>query len=139
MYKQVLTYTDFEDVEHTETFRFNLSERELSEMQMSSKGGFDKYLNAIVEEQDIAKVASVFKDVILKAYGELAPDGKSFIKKDENGRPLADKFEQTAAFDELFLQLMRDPDKATKFVTEIMPKRIRDEIAKQNAGNHPKI
>lgn len=128
MLKKKIKYLDFNDEEHEEVYRFHLSKRELSELQLSEKGGLDKYLQSILDSQDARKIKDTFKEIILMSYGELSPDGKSFIKKDANGRSLGEQFEQTAAFDELFMELLTNPESATEFVTKIMPADIQKQI-----------
>ena len=80
MLKKTITYTDYDDVERTETFYFNISESELTEMQLSTEGGLAERLQKMVDAQDVPSVTKVFKDIILKAYGEKSADGKYFRK-----------------------------------------------------------
>ena len=44
MYKKTVTYTDFDGVERTEDFWFNFTKAEITEMQLMTDGGLDKYL-----------------------------------------------------------------------------------------------
>ena len=65
-----ITYTDYNDVERTEKFYFNLSQAEVMEMEMSTEGGLVETINRIVEAQDGPTIIKIFKDLILKAYGQ---------------------------------------------------------------------
>lgn len=130
MLKKTITYTDYNDVERTEDFYFNLNKAELMEMEMSTTGGLAEMIKKIVAAQDSAAIIKVFKDLVLKAYGEKSADGKRFLKVDENGHPLSKNFEQTEAYSILFMELATDADEAAKFINGIVP---ADAAAKANA------
>lgn len=117
MLKKTITYTDYNDVERTEDFFFNLSKAEIMEMEMSTAGGFAESIQRIVAAQDAPAIIQTFKDLILKAYGIKSPDGKRFIKN----QALRDEFEQTEAYSILFMELATDADKASEFVNGITP------------------
>ena len=117
MIKQTINYTDYNGVERTEDHYFNLSEAELLEMEMSITGGLTEMINRIVAAQDAPSLIKIFKDLVLKAYGEKSPDGKRFIKSEE----LSTAFSQTEAYSKLFMKLATDADEAAKFVNGIMP------------------
>jgi hypothetical protein len=80
MLKKKITYVDFDGITRTEDFYFNLTKAEVTEMEMSTEGGLAKMLEKIVAAKDSKRIIEVFKDLILKAYGEKSPDGKRFIK-----------------------------------------------------------
>lgn len=122
MYKKVIEYTDYNGETRKDTFYFNLSKAEVAEMELSTNGGLEKQIQSIIDAKDQKEIVATFKEIILKAYGEKSLDGKYFLKKDENGRPLADKFEQTEAYSELFIELATNADKAQEFVNGIVPK-----------------
>ena len=136
MLKKTITYTDYNGIEKTEDFYFNLSKAEIMEMEMSTVGGLAEMIQKIVAAQDAPAIIKIFKDLILKAYGEKSPDGKHFLKEDENGRPLADKFKQTEAYSILFMELATDADAAAKFVNGIIPVDTNNE---QNKTAHPAL
>ena len=117
MIKKTITYVDYNDVERTEDFYFNLSKAELMEIEMSTSGGLVEMINRIVAAQDAPAIIKVFKDLILKAYGVKSLDGKRFEKSDK----LRTEFEQTEAYSQLFMELSTDADAASKFVNGIMP------------------
>lgn len=121
MIKKTITYTDYNGVERTEDFYFNLSNAEIMEMELTTTGGMVEMIRKIVYAQDGPALVKIFKDIILKAYGEKSPDGKRFLKEDENGRPLSSKFAQTEAYSQLFMELATDADSAAKFVNGIVP------------------
>lgn len=137
MLKKPITYTDYNGVERTEDFYFNLSKAEIMEMEMSTTGGLAELIQKIVKEQDAPAIIKIFKDLVLKAYGEKSPDGKRFLKEDENGRPLSDYFKQTEAYSVLFMELATDADAAAKFVNGIIPADAAEAAKAQNRALHP--
>lgn len=131
MLKKKIKYTDYNGVEREEEFLFNLSKAELLEMQMSTAGGFENKIAAIVATQNMPEIVKLFKEIILKAYGEKSEDGKRFIKKDQNGRDLALDFSQTDAYSVLFTELATDSKAAAAFVNGIIPKDMEVSEADQ--------
>lgn len=117
MLKKTFTYTDYNGVERTEDHYFNLSKAELMEMELSTTGGLAEMINKIVAAQDAPAIVKVFKDLVLKAYGQKSADGRRFIKSKE----LSDEFAQTEAYSQLFMELATDADAASKFVNGIVP------------------
>ena len=131
MLKKTVTYEDYDGNTRTEDLYFFISKSELTEMELSTPGGLAKKLESITKAQNGAEIVKVFKDIVLKAYGEKSDDGRAFIKK-RNGISLSEEFEQTPAYDALFTELLMDPDKAAAFINGIMPKDLMNEANKQN-------
>ena len=136
MLKKTIAYTDYNGVERKEDFYFNLSKAEIMEMEMSTSGGLTEMISKIVAAQDTPAIIKLFKDLVLKAYGEKTLDGKRFVKIDENGIPLARAFSQTEAYSVLFMELATDAEAASEFVNGIVPadvsKAAQEEAKKQN-------
>lgn len=122
MLKKTITYTDYNGVERTEDFYFNLSKAEVTQMEMGIDGGLSAMIEKIIAAKNIPAIMDVFKDLILKAYGEKSADGKRFIKSEE----LATAFSQTEAYSDLYMELSTDAKKAADFVNGIIPERIVD-------------
>lgn len=118
MLKKTITYTDYNGVERTEDFYFNLSKAECMELEMSTSGGVAEMIKRIVDAKDAPAIIKIFKDVVLRAYGEKSADGKRFIKSDE----IKTAFSQTEAYSNLFMELATNADEAAKFVNGIIPK-----------------
>ena len=117
MLKKTITYTDYNEVERTEDFYFNLTKAELMEMEMGAVGGLSGMIEKIVSAKDAPSIIKVFKELVLKAYGEKSADGRRFIKSKE----ISDAFAQTEAYSQLFMELATDADAASKFVNGIAP------------------
>mgnify|MGYP003400043522 FL=1 len=125
MLKETIKYTDYNGVERTEDFWFHLSKAELMEWEMGTTGGLTEMIKRIVDAQDAPAIIKIFKELVLKAYGQKSPDGKRFIKSEE----LATEFSQTEAYSQLFMELATDADKAAAFVNGIMPSDIAEKAA----------
>ena len=120
MLKKTVTYVDYNGMERTEDFYFNLSKAEVAEMELSVQGGFSKMLEEIIASKDNVQIVNLFKQMVLKSYGEKSPDGRRFIKSEE----IAQAFAQTEAYSEIFMELALNEDKAAEFVNGIMPANL---------------
>ena len=120
MFKKTITYTDYEGVERTEEFLFNLNKAEIIELAYSEKGGLQKYVERITKEEDNKKLIAIFKELLLLSYGVKSDDGKRFIKSAQ----LSEEFSQTEAFVELFMELATNDATATAFINGISPVEI---------------
>lgn len=125
MLKREVEYEDFNGNKVSETFYFNLSKPELIEMEVQFEGGFGNLIQRIVEEKDSKELVKHFKAIILMSYGQKTPDGKRFVKSDE----LRKEFEQSAAYEVLFMDLATNDDSAAKFMRGILPTDIAQDPA----------
>lgn len=121
MITKTIKYTDYNGVEREEPFLFNLSKAEIMEMEMGTTGGLAEMIQKIVATKDTPAIIKIFKDLVLKAYGEKSADGKRFVKINDQGVPLSIGFSQTEAYSQLFMELATDADKAAEFVNGIVP------------------
>lgn len=127
MLKKEIKYTDYNGTERKENYWFNLSEAEIMEMEMSTAGGFAEMIQKVVDAQDTVSIIKIFKDLILKSYGEKSPDGKRFVKSEE----LSTSFSQTEAYTVLFMELATDAQAASDFVNGILPAKAIKEAEKK--------
>ena len=130
MIKKTITYTDYNGVERTEDFYFNLTKAEIMEMELSTAGGMAERIQKIVASKDAPEIIKVFKELVLKAYGEKSADGKRFIKSEA----IAEAFSQTEAYSEIFMELATDADAAADFVNGIIPNDMAQQIAAQGGA-----
>lgn len=117
MLKKTIAYIDYNGVKREEDFWFNLTKAEITEMELSTSGGLAETIQRIIQTQDQPAIIAIFKDLILKAYGEKSPDGKYFRKSEE----IRTDFAQTEAYSELFMLLATDADEAAAFINGIVP------------------
>lgn len=117
MLKKTITYTDYNGVERTEDFYFNLTKAELMEMEIGTTGGMADMIKRIIDAKDAPAIIKIFKELVLKAYGEKSVDGKRFVKSEE----ISNGFAQTEAYSQLFMELATDADAAAAFVNGIIP------------------
>jgi len=136
MLKKTITFTDYFGEERTQDFFFNLTKSELLEMNLSANGGIERLVERIVQTKDGKKLIAYFKEFILKAYGEKSDDGFQFMKSPEISR----KFEQSPAYDILFMELAGDANKAADFINAVVPKEISEQAARlENSNMNPAL
>ena len=125
MFKKTMTYTDYNGIERTEDFYFNLTKAELVKMQMGTTGGLDEMMKKLVSTQDVPAIIKIFEDLVLKAYGEKSADGKRFIKTPE----ITAAFAQTEAYSNLFMELAFDDKAAAEFINGIVPADVSKQMS----------
>lgn len=117
MYKKTVTYTDFNGVERTEDFYFNLSKAELLDLNFSTDGGILDIIKRIINSKDTPELVKLFKQTLLLSYGIKSDDGKRFKKSEE----IRDDFMSTEAYSQIYMELATDPDAASEFINGILP------------------
>lgn len=133
MLKREIKYEDFNGDQTSDVCYFNLSKTELIELEVRYDQGFSNLLKRIVETKDDKEIVKIFKDIILMSYGQKSDDGKRFIKNDQ----LREEFEQTAAYDQLFMELASDDEKAAIFLKGILPRDLAAEVEKEEKAAAP--
>lgn len=128
MLRKLIKYTDYNGATREEEFYFNLSKTEVLEMEMTTKGGLEYAIKKMIQTDDRAGLIVLFKDLILKSYGEKSPDGRKFIKSPE----LALDFAQTEAYVELYMELVSNTEAASAFVNGIVPQVSQSQDTKAN-------
>ena len=124
MLKKTITYTDYDGMERTEDFWFNLSKTELTKLDAELPGGVLGVLRKIIDKKDRKALVDFIETLILRSYGEKTLDGKRFVKTPE----MAEEFMQTPAYDELFMSILRDTDSQTSFINGVIPQSMAKEI-----------
>ena len=125
MIKKTVTYPDFDGNERTEDFFFHLTEQELTEWELSVDGGLSGVLQRIVKSNDNKKMIEIFKDLLVKSYGQKTPDGRGFVKNEE----VLNNFIYTQAFSDLYMELATNDKAAADFVKGIMPAGLAKSVA----------
>lgn len=120
MLKKTVAYEDFDGNRRTEDLYFNLTEAEITEMELSFNGGLSQLLEKILQENDNKQIIEYFKKIVLMSYGKKSLDGRQFLKNDA----IREEFASTLAYSEIFMELATDADAAAAFVNGIMPKKM---------------
>ena len=117
MLKKSITYVDYNGVERTEDFYFNLNKAETLGYIIGFEGGIESFIEKVVQEEDVKKLWDLWSDFILMCYGEKSSDGRRFIKSKE----LSEEFKQTEAYNNLVMELVsgKGADNA-KFVNAVV-------------------
>lgn len=118
MLKKTINYVDYNGVERSEDFYFNLNQAEMVEMELGITGGFTEWVDRVVKTKDGPTIMKLFKDFISKSYGIKNLDGVHFEKSKE----ISDAFMQTEAYNVLFMELVTDANAAAAFVNAVVPK-----------------
>lgn len=127
MFSITKTYKDYNDIEKTETFWFNLNQRELSKLALGPSGGLESVISEIVSTNDTGRAMELLEEIVLSAYGKKMPDGR-FAKTDDDGHRYADHFKQMVVFDDLFMELFLDTDKLIAFINGVVPANLKQNV-----------
>ena len=132
MLKQTVTYTDFDDVERTETLYFNITKSELL-ANLDLKERLEKSANMLkgaereLTPEEINEVVQLVKLFMRLSYGVRSEDGRRFKKNAD----IWEAFTETAAYDAFFMSLFTETNKAIDFLVGVVPKDLRDAAEKE--------
>lgn len=129
MYVKKIKYTNYNGEEREQKFYFNLNKAELLEMELVTPGGYENYINRIIEAREQKTLVEIFKELLLKSYGEKSDDGERFVKNDR----IREEFESTEAFSELYFELATNTEAATAFVNGIIPPALQADVKREMA------
>lgn len=122
MLKKTITYTDFNGNIRKQDFYFNLTQQEVAELEITTPGGIEAYVDGIVNAKSQVELLDFFKRLIRMSYGKKSPDGINFYKSDEIWK----NFESTQAYSDLYMELATNTEEAIKFFNGIVPKKAED-------------
>ncbi len=123
MFKDTITFTDYNGNERKRDFYFNLNKAEIMKMEMSTRGGLAERIQSIIDAQDQPAIIQIFEDLIQKSYGVKTPDG-GFVKRKED----LEEFISTEAYSVLFMKLATDADAASRFIKGIVPSDMAGQL-----------
>lgn len=118
MIKKTISYEDFDGNTRTQDYWFHLSEREIAKLELETPGGFKKKVDDILNAKSQIELIRLFEDLIKMSYGVKSADGIHFIKNDE----VWEEFASTNAYNNLYMELVTNTDKAVEFFNGIIPK-----------------
>lgn len=119
MLKKKITYTDYNGMERTDNFYFNMTEREI--VMLLARLGVDdlkEYTDKLAQSGDTKAMFSFVDDIILSSVGAKSEDGKRFVKSQK----IRDDFEQSEAYNVMFMDFLQNPKSATSFASAIVAK-----------------
>ena len=123
MIKKTVKYTDFNDMERTDDLYFHMSEPELIKLSVSKEGGFERYIDKMIQANNIKEVVAVLEEVIQLTYGVKTDDGR-FEKSPE----LLNKFLSSEAYNVLFMDIAQNADTAAEFINGVIPKNLKKQV-----------
>lgn len=128
MIKWPITYEDYNGSKITEDFYFNLNKAELTTMLFDANGAYTEYIQRLMNERNLKQLGAEFRNIILNSYGQKSDDGKIFRKNQQ----IREDFENSEAYSVLFMELISDSDKASKFITGVLPKDLQNQATIPN-------
>lgn len=126
MLRKEVEYKDFDGNDRKDILWFHLNEVEITEMDLETSGGIVKYMESIIDTKDVNRLITIFKDLLIRSYGERSMDGKHFYKDDK----IRNEFVSSAAYPVLYMEMVSDANKAVEFINGIVPSNIREQMAK---------
>ena len=130
MLKKSITYTDYNGVSRTDDFYFNLSMREIMNMELGGKDAYSKTLETLTATSNVGEIISAFEDLIAKSFGTKSEDGRAFVKNPE----ATEAFMNSEAYTELLFEFATDANAAADFVRGILPKGFEKRVSALEAA-----
>lgn len=142
MYRKVITYTDFNGVEKTKTFYFNLTRPELIEMKRSPivemqhiiervRNMKDPQNELTLEEKDEiqGKMGDILRELVIQSYGVKSEDGETFSKRFNGSKfGAGESFVESMAYDALYMEMISDIKNLINFVRAVIPASVNQEL-----------
>ena len=125
MYKQTVTYTDFDDEVVTETFLFNLTSAEVTDLLATDNSFYSDFAALQSKYRDVKTIAKFVKALILSAYGVRTESG-GFRKNAE----YRETFAASEAYSTIYMDLLQNPDKLMSFFKAVIPSEYRERMSK---------
>lgn len=129
MLTKVVTYTDFDGNQRTQTCYFHMTKAEILEFNMNKPGGVIAYITRMMNAERNDIVFATFKELILVAYGERTSDGR-FVKNAQ----LRDAFACSEAYSEIFMEIVQSEKAMAAFVNGLVPDVTDEQRAEARAG-----
>lgn len=131
MFKIHQKYEDFDGNQREEDLYFNFTEPQLRQFLDKEPNFNDKNVAEMMATKDVLRMLDTLQTLIVAAYGEKTPDGKSFIKN----REIQERFEGSAAFAQLMEDIMYNGDEKLieNFLINIFPSKFATAIKQELA------
>ena len=125
MVKKTITYADYDGNTRTEDFYFNISKPEMLSFQFSYPGGLVATIHKLQSDQDGLGIMNMVADIIKLAYGVKSPDGRKFVKNQQ----IYEEFTSTAAYSQMFMDLILKPEELEEFIKGIIPAGLGQDLS----------
>lgn len=118
MYKKTVNYTNLDGDDKEKVLYFNYTATQLMDILERHGISFDKlelfqeYVKSLQAEGKTMEMVRFVHDLIVNAYGERDASGDHFYKSAE----IANDFDNSLAFETLFIDLMKNPDELNKLM-----------------------
>lgn len=109
------TYVDFLGTERSEEASFHFSTEEIYQLEASKNGGLTDWIKKCAATGNSEELMPVFREIVLKSYGEVSPDGRRFVKSPE----LSKAFSETPMFTQLIESFFSDFNNAVDFFKKV--------------------
>lgn len=127
MLKKDITYTNVDGEVTTGTFYFNMTKAELLKLELSEDDGMKAKIERISKPGAKGReILETFDSILRHSYGIRTASG-DFIKPPEAFQ----QFLASEAYSELLFEIATNADKATEFVTALMPANLAAEVEKE--------
>lgn len=131
MVEKKVSYKDYNGVERSETFYFNLEQSELLDsmadfLPEDIAKGVDEFkdvesvVRAIIDAKTMKEVIAFLKAFIDKSYGVKSEDGRRFVKDDATLMA----FKQTPAYSKIYMEMATNSDKMAGFINAVIPEAV---------------
>lgn len=118
MHKHHMTFKDFNDNDREIDLYFNLTEAEVTKMQIESNFGLQHDLEEATKNQDNKKLLEFMEYLVHHAYGIKSADGMEFEKSPEIMR----RFENSAYYSDLYMSLFQEEGAVgARFINALLP------------------
>lgn len=132
MFKQTITYVNFNDEEVSKDFYFHMSKPEFVMLGVGAEA-MDERIKRMVATNDAKAVLDELDSILKLAVGRKSEDGESFVKDQKAWND----FRFSPAYDEFVMHLMIEPNRMVEFINQLIPekmqKELRDHFAKQGS------
>lgn len=131
MIEHEISYKNFDGNDVKTTFHFGLSKRELIELELDdgTNASMRDRLEKLTREKNNKEIFKSFQEIISMAVGRR--EGDRFKKHPEITADLV----ETNAFDEVVMDMMKNSGWAAKFITQMLPDDLAEEVAKMEEKN----
>lgn len=124
MIKKTLTFKNFRKETETEDYYFNMSEGELTKLQVAAidqkTESFSDKLDKISKGLQGKELVEVIDDLVLRSYGVKSTDGKRFVKNAD----LLEEFTSSGAYSVLITELFSLEGSLAEFVNGVVPEDL---------------